>query len=317
MPLPSFIILGAVKAGTTSLYNYLGQHPDIQMSSSNWPRYFHVANGAPDFDALASRYGDDLRAESEDRFHMMCPPSVPRDINDYAAMWTYDDSRVMGEISPTYLHDADVCTRIAERIPNARLIAVLRNPVERAYSHFVMDRRRGWEPIPDFDDALAAEPTEVEEFWWGRGQYMRHGMYASSIKQYQEAFPRDQLKIMFYDDLIADPGSYLREMFEFIGVDPEIQIDTSTRHHKGLVKSASLKSRLLCAQFPGKQFLKRHLPSATREKIQGRIEDATHEEPMPLSSATRNHLIDFFRTDVLALQSLVDRDLSHWLKGSG
>ena len=70
MPLPSFIVLGAVKAGTTSLYNYLGQHPDIQMSSSNWPRYFHVADGAPDFDALASRFGNELREESEARFRI-------------------------------------------------------------------------------------------------------------------------------------------------------------------------------------------------------------------------------------------------------
>jgi hypothetical protein len=67
-----------------------------------------------------------------------------------------------------------------------------------------MDRRRGWETIPDFNDALAAEPNEVEEFWWGRGQYVRHGRYANSVRQYQEAFAGDQLKIMFYDDLIAD-----------------------------------------------------------------------------------------------------------------
>lgn len=314
MPLPSFIVLGAVKAGTTSLYNYLGQHPEIQMSSSNWPRYFHVADGAPDFEEMSSRFGNELRAESEDRFHMMCPPSVPRNIGDFESMWPHDDGLVRGEVSPTYLHDAAVCERIAERIPDARLIAVLRNPVDRAYSHFVMDRRRGWETIEDFDDALDAEPRQVEEFWWGRGQYVRHGLYANTIRRYQETFPRDQLKIMFYDDLIADSDAYMREMLEFIGVDPEFRVDTSTRHHKGLVKGQSLKSRLLYAQFPGKQFLKRHLPSAAREKIQGRIEDATHAAPAPLSAAMRMHLADVFRDDVHALQSLVDRDLSHWLQ---
>lgn len=168
--------------------------------------------------------------------------------------------------------------------------------------------------MPDFDDALAAEPTEAAEFWWGRSQYVRHGLYAKSIRQYQDAFGPGQLKIMFYDDLIADPDNYLREMLEFIGVDPESRIDTSTRHHKGLVKSQSLKSRLLYAQFPGKQFLKRHLPPATRKKIQGRIEGVTHDEPMPMSSATRSCLTDVFRDDVLAVQALVGRDLSHWLQ---
>lgn len=313
MPLPAFIILGAVKAGTTSLYNYLGQHPEIQMSSSNWPRYFHVADGGPDFGALAAQFGEELREESEGRYNMMCPPSVPRDIGDYEAMWP-DNNLVMGEVSPTYLHDADVCNHIAARIPHARLIAVLRNPVDRAYSHFVMDRRRNWESIPDFHDALAAEPANVDEFWWGRRQYVRHGLYASTVRQYQEAFAPEQLKIMFYDDLITDSDTYMREMLEFIGVDPEFRVDTSTRHHKGLVKSQSLMSRLLYAQFPGKQFLKRHLSSATRENIQGKIEDATHAAPAPMSRATRRHLIDLFQDDVFALQSLVDRDLSHWLK---
>jgi len=315
MPLPSFIVVGAVKAGTTSLYNYLGQHPEIQMSSSNWPRYFHVADGAPDFDAMAEQFGDELREESEGRYNMMCPPSVPRDISGYDSMWP-QGNQVNGEVSPTYLHDANVCKLIAERIPHAKLIAVLRNPVDRAYSHFVMDRRRNWESIPDFDDALAAEPADVDEFWWGRRQYVRHGLYANTVRQYQESFAPGQLKVMFYDDLIADSDAYMREMLTFIGVDPEFRIDTTTRHHKGLVKSQSLKSRLLYAQFPGKQFLKRHLPSVAREKIQGRIEDATHAEPEPMSSATKSRLVDMFRDDVNALQSLVDRDLSHWLQGA-
>jgi len=133
-----------VKAGTTSLYNYLDQHPKIQMSSWNWPRYFHVADGPPDFQSLSGRYGTALRAESEQRYALMCPPRIPRTIKQYEALWPGEESDlVRGEVSPTYLHDAEVCGRIFRRLPEARLLVVLRNPVERAYSHFVMDRRFG------------------------------------------------------------------------------------------------------------------------------------------------------------------------------
>ena len=75
------------------------------MSSTNWPRYFHVMDGAPDFSAMAERFGKELREESEGRYQMMCPSTVPRSVDDYAAMWPDDSELVLGEVSPTYLHD--------------------------------------------------------------------------------------------------------------------------------------------------------------------------------------------------------------------
>ena len=283
------------------------------MSSSNWPRYLHVANGSPDFERMSSAFGSELRAESEGRFEMMIPESVPRHLADYESMWPEDSNAVLGEVSPTYLHDKVACENIAAHAPKTRLIAVLRNPIDRAYSHFVMDRRRGWESLTSFDDALAAEPAHADEFWWGRRHYVRHGLYANAIRQYQALFPKEQLKVMFYDDLVRDSGSYLREMLDFIGVDPAFRIDTTTRHHKGLVKSASLKSKLLYAQFPGKQLLKKLLPARARENIQGRIVEATHDEPDRLDDTIRARLVEIFAEDVTQLQALVDRDLSHWL----
>lgn len=311
---PSFIVLGAVKAGTTSLYNYLGQHPAIQMSSWNWPRYFHVADGPPDFAALAALHGTELRAESEGRFAMMCPPQIPRSMMQYETLWPdTDTTSVRGEVSPTYLHDPEVCARISERIPEARLLVVLRDPIDRAYSHFVMDRRRGWEDIHDFDDALAREPVGTDSFWWGRRHYIRHGLYADNVQRYLESFSRDQIQIMFFDDLVRDSGSFVRKILEFVGVDPDVAIDTSIQHHKGSVKGDTRLSRLLYANFPGRRLIGRSLSGTVRTMISKKIEHITHQVPAPIRPGVREKLAGIFREDVLRLQSMVDRDLSSWL----
>lgn len=311
---PSFIVLGAVKAGTTSLYNYLDQHPQIQMSAWNWPRYFHVASGAPDFAKLAQRYGDTRRRESEGRFDMMFPARIPRSIEQYEALWPETDAaRVEGEVSPTYLHDPDVCAEIAKRKPATKLIIALRNPVDRAYSHFVMDRRKGWEQIGDFGESLNEEPIQADNFFWGRRHYIRHGLYADAVERYRESFPRNQIKVVFYEDLVRDPAAYLAEILDFIGVDPAFPIDTSMRHNKGLVRHDTKLTRFLYGSFPGRQFIKRVFSESARALISRRIANATHAAAEPMQPQIRKRLISVFRDDIQKLQSMVDRDLSTWI----
>lgn len=311
---PSFIVLGAVKAGTTSLYNYLGQHPEIQMSAWNWPRYFHVAAGTPNFADLSDRYGDTHRAESEGRYEMMFPARIPRSMEQYEALWPDTDATlVQGEVSPTYLHDPGVCAQIAARKPKTKLLIVLRNPVDRAYSHFVMDRRKGWEQIDNFGEALNKEPVHADNFFWGRRHYIRHGLYASIVEKYMESFSRDQIKIMFYEDLVRDPSAYLAEILDFIGVDPGFTIDTSTQHNKGVVKRNTPLSRILYADFPGRQFIKRRLAGPAQASISKKIAKSTHATPGPMQPHVRQELAQIFAEDVHHLQSMVDRDLSSWV----
>lgn len=314
MARPSFIVLGAVKAGTTSLYNYLGQHPEIQMSAWNWPRYFHIASGAPDFTKLAERYGDAHRTESEGRFNMMFPARIPRSIKQYEALWpATDTARARGEVSPTYLHDPDVCTEIARRKPAAKLIIALRNPVERAYSHFVMDRRKGWEQIGDFGASLNEEPIQASNFFWGRRHYIRHGLYADAVARYKASFPRKQIKVMFYEDLVREPETYLADILDFIDVDPKYPIDMSMRHNKGLVRHDTKLTRLLYGDFPGRQFIKRRISKSVRAVISKQITSATHAAAEPMQPQIRKRLIREFRNDIQKLQPLVDRDLTSWM----
>jgi hypothetical protein len=112
---------------------------------------------------------------------MVIPDRIPRDMQQYESLWA-GNTVIRGEVSATYLHDPGVCARIAARASETKLLIVLRAPVERAYSHFVMDRRKGWESIADFGTALDNEPDDTVNFWWGRRHYIRHGLYADIVK---------------------------------------------------------------------------------------------------------------------------------------
>ena len=288
--MPDFIVLGAVKAGTTSLYHYLGQHPQIIMSRMNWPRYFHIENGEPDFRTRQQRYGNALLEESIGRYRMMCNRRIPRTWDAYQAQWPSPQTGVMhGEVSPTYLHDPAVAPGILRRLPKVKLLMVLRNPVERAYSHYVMDFREGWEREMDFGKVLSAEASRIDDFWWGARHNLRHGLYSQRVAEYLQLFPRDQIKILLHDDYKASAQNFLRNIFEFLGVDPDAEIDVTGRHNVGVVRFRTKDA------------------ASGQEK---RIEAA----PPSLPDQLRRELQDFFRHDILRLQQLIGKDLSSWMQ---
>jgi Sulfotransferase domain len=198
-PLPDFLILGAQKAGTTALYAYLSWHPQITGPSFKEVSFFdrHYAHG-----------------ERWYRAHM----PVRRD-------------GIVGEASPSYLFHPLAPERVARMLPGARLIALLRNPVDRAFSHYQHEVALGREPL-SFEGALAredermqgelermlAEPTYFSHAWWNY-TYVARGRYAEQLERWFAAFPREQLLVLLTDDLAADTaGTYARTL-EFLGAE--------------------------------------------------------------------------------------------------
>lgn len=266
-----FFVLGAVKAGTTSLHSYLKQHPLIEMSRQKWTRFFHVDGGEPDFDAIARRYGTSLLKESLVRFRMICNVRVPRDFESYMQQW--DGARegiIRGEISPTYMYDYSACRQIQSRFPNAKIILILREPVRRAISHYVMDYANHWVPDREFLTALRREPWQADEFWWGLRHYLRHGLYSRSLNCVQSVFEPQKTKIMLYDDMLASPSAFLDEITDFLEVD-RMKFDAAEWYNV-----------------------------------------APADKPL-LNAKTIESLENFFRPDILRIQSMIDRDLSRWL----
>jgi hypothetical protein len=302
--LPNVLIIGAAKSGTTSLYHYLRQHPDVFMPAVKEPRYF--------------AYIDDPPA--------MNGPGDERTNKAAGAVYTLDAYRqlfadattetAVGEASPNYLYSATAPRRIHEHIPDARLIAVLRNPVERAYSHFLHLVRSGREPLRDFGAALDAEPDRIAAGWEWSWHYQRMGFYGAQIARYLEHVDREQLTVYLFEEFKADPIAVTQDIFRVLGVDDTFVPNTSMRYEKsGVPKSDRFQQFLLDPDHWIRRLSRYILPEAVRERLLIRMKNVNLEKP-PLERAVRERLIAAYRDDVLHLQKLIDRDLSTWLTPS-
>jgi hypothetical protein len=210
-PLPDFLILGAQKAGTTALYAYLRWHPEITGPSFKEVSFFdrHYARG--------------------ERWYRAHLPARPRQL---VARRRHGRWPSVGEASPSYLFHPLAPERVAALLPRARLIAVLRDPVDRAFSHYQHEVALGREPLT-FEDALAAEeermrgevdrmtrdPTYFSEAWWNH-TYVGRGRYAEQLERWFSVFPRDQVLVLFSNELLQQPADTYARVLEFLGVGP-------------------------------------------------------------------------------------------------
>ena len=199
MTLPTFLVIGAAKSGTTSLHRYLASHPEVFMSSVKEPNYFSFAAGVPAFRGFADDQPGsvrDRRAYDDCRYR-----NAITDLAAYRGLFREAGRyRCAGESSPTYLYVAEAADRIGQLIPGARFVAILRNPVERTYSQYLHLRRDGHEPL-GFADALKAEDSRIRDGWSPTYHYRARGFYGRQLRPYLERFDPSSVKIVFYEDL--------------------------------------------------------------------------------------------------------------------
>jgi hypothetical protein len=275
MTLPNFLIVGAAKSGTTSLYRYLRQHPDVFMSAvkeTNWFAY---------------------EGQRESRYVVRTPEEYER-LFDGAA-----GQRAIGEASPQYLKSAVAAERIATTLPGVRIIAVLRDPVDRAYSGYLNSVRE------------AAEWRGVDEAMRPGIRYVDQGLYHPQLSRYFERFDRGRIKVILYDDLAADAAAVMRELYAFLGVDATFAVDVTARHNAGAVPRRPIVNWMLLKSVAGFRRAFPWLPKDTG--IVARIMPRFRRQPEPLPPAIRRRLIDYFRDDIVRTGELIGRDLSRWL----
>jgi hypothetical protein len=283
--LPNFLIIGAHKGASSSLRIYLGEHPDVFVAPVGEPSFFAL-EGQARFrpDGTFTRPG-------------MVSAGATYTREEYEALFAgVTSERAVGEKSPAYLTNRDAPFRIKHLIPDVRLIAVLRNPVERAYSHYLMNVRSGQECLT-FADAVAAERHRQP---MGAGlvrHYVRSGIYAERIELYRSLFGPEQFRIYLYEDLVRDMSAIMRELYEYVGVDPAFTPDLTVRYNARPADNHNgrLRSRL-CSL--GRTMTNREMAPTVSNGI-------------PL--ATRKELLSFYHEDVVRLQALIDRDLTGWL----
>ena len=298
MTMPNFLVIGAAKGGTTALHRYLTQHPQIFMSRRKELRFFPFEGGRPDYRGP----GDAADAAS-----------ITTTIEEYRAHFAGSEGfPARGESSPLYLYMPRSAERIRHYLPEAKLIAVLRHPAERAFSQYLMIRRDGLETL-GFAEALAAEDRRVADGWGHRWHYRRRGFYAAQLRRYFERFRREQLRVYLYEDYVADPAGMMRDVFRFLGVDDSFVPDMSVRHNESKFPRSRALQVFLTEQRAAKNLLKPLLPAGWSRRIGDQLRRRNLTRPQ-LPEGERRSLIEVYREDVAELQEMLGRDLSGWLK---
>jgi hypothetical protein len=215
--MPNFIIIGAGRSGTTSVYEYLRQHPQICMSAIKETNYFaFLASQLP-----GSRIAPVL-------------PWKVTSLRDYQDLFRVKKHHLaIGEASPFYLFAPGVPALIKESLPSVRLIAILRDPAERAYSAYMKYVSGGFESRP-FRRAVEDEILGRNMTISGATCYVRAGMYFDLLSSYLDHFDRTQVCIYFFEDLASAPRSFLRSLFIDLGVNAEFVPHTSVRFNRGM-----------------------------------------------------------------------------------
>ena len=302
MTLPNFLIIGAAKSGTTALFNLLGQHPEIYPSSHKEPNYFAFAGQKVDF-----------QGPGDGAYNRSCITDLPTYERLFAPVKPYH--KAWGEASTVYIYQPETAQRIQALVPDVKLIAVLRNPVGRAFSSYQHLVRDGYETL-SFEDALAQEETRIQANWQHLYHYTRQSIYAPQLQPYFELFDRAQMRVYLYDDFKTAPETILKDVFQFLGVDENVHIDTDQRWNiAGKPRNQSI-NRFLNTRQPLKEMIKPLIPFGLRKKIMANLTrlNVQAAEKTSLKPETHQRLRELFHADILVTQDLLQRDLSIWLK---
>lgn len=273
--LPNFLIVGAAKSGTTSLAHYLRPHPQVFMAAAKELHFFdeHYAKGLDWY-----------------REH-------------FAGA---QDATAVGEATPVYMYDAAAVARMAAALPDARLIAVLRDPVDRAYSHYWMNRRQGREPLT-FADAIAAEPERLAAGPEPRSHfaYVDRSRYLGQLRRLAEHFSREQVHVVLFDDLApATRAASYAEVCRFLDIAEDARPATLDRTFNESVAFRSLAVRRLTHRM-GRAGLRRS------SKLIGRLNARRTSYP-PLPERDRVRVAALFEEENRALAAWLERDLASW-----
>jgi hypothetical protein len=204
MPLPDFLLIGAPKAGTTALHVALAGHPQICMSSVKEPKHF-LTDGPP---PTGGGPGD-AKTYSEYVWRR----------EDYEALWDAEPGQLCGESTTLYLLDPEAHRRIFKTVPQAKLVAVLRDPVDRAHSNWSHLRSAGLEPVADFPRACMLGERRAAQGWGPFWRYLEIGRYGAQLEHLFSVFPREQVLVLLYRDLRENPVQTLDRVCAFLGVD--------------------------------------------------------------------------------------------------
>jgi len=309
MTLPNFLIIGAPKCGTSSLWAYLSQHPEVFMCVPKEPTFF----GNEGEDGLSHGPEDENRA-----YHSR----VITSLKDYTALFDkVTHEKAIGEASVYSLYLPKAPLQIKKHVPQAQMFAILRDPADRAYSSYLHVVRQARERLP-FARALQEEPERVRKQWNAVWYFKTMGFYYEQVKRYFDTFGRNQVHVYLYEDFQEEPMALMKRVFEILGVDSSFVPDTSRRAKTSYVPKHPAWERFLHKTRVSVEFSRKHFPQPLRWRVHkvaeliDRVGRPNRMSPPPMPADVRASLVEDYREDILRLQDLLSRDLSHWLAQS-
>ncbi len=313
--LPDFFIAGAPKTGTTSLYHYLNQHPQIYMSPVKEPCYFasevRSTSFAKEFRPAAEKSGEKLRA-------LLDQPGSGGNLEGIVSEWTdylklfrsASTGLAAGEASVCYLWSRTAAANIQSKIPDAKVIMILRDPSERAFSQYLHNAADGV--------AMGTFREQVEQSMRNRRQefnplypFLENGLYHEQVKRYLDLFPRDSIRIYIYEEAWRDPLALMSSVFGFLKVDSDFVPNLSRRSLQSRAPRSTTAHTLLRKSGLG-QGLRKILPAALRSRARTLL--FKPRGSLAMEARDRHFLRDYYRDDVVKLARLIDRDLNIWLE---
>ncbi|HEX9066258.1 MAG TPA: sulfotransferase [Streptosporangiaceae bacterium] len=305
MALPDFFIAGVPKAGTTALHSALARHPALFMSPVKEPKFF-LTDGPPP----AEGGPGDAKTYREHVWRR----------SDYEALFADAPAGLLrGESTPFYLHNRHAHGRIKALVPDARLIVVLRDPVERAHSNWTHLWSSGLDPEGDFLRACALEEKRAADGWAEFWRYTDLGKYGEQLRDLYTLFDRDRVLVFRYRDLVTDPARALDRVCSFLnvptGVLAELPRENVTAHPRptarhAVVAAARRASAAVTSRLPG------HLGAGITDRLEHLLQqDAAPRRP--LTWQEREALLPLFEADVELLEEVTGEDFRDWRQPRG
>jgi hypothetical protein len=299
---PDFFLIGAPKAGSSALHAALAQHPGLFLSPVKEPKYYLCGDSPPP----AYRGPGDAHSNQE----WIWQRERYLDLFDSAPEGT-----LRGESTPFYLYNRDARRRIAADRPDAKLIAVLRDPVDRAYSNWMHLRMDGLEPREDIVDAIRREPDRVDAGWAPFWHYQRVGMYGRQVEDVFRHFPREQVLLLRYKHLVDHPEQTLDRVCDFLGVAKSSSLavprDNSRRFVQNSPRTRAIGSVIRTGATVGQFF-----PPGVWRRISRPLVDQLQrggDEARPkLTPQQRAILLEPHLPDIALLEQLTGESFEEW-----
>lgn len=295
--LPNFLCVGAQKAGTTSLHDILTQHPDVYLPKIKETKFF----------AENEKYEKGLS------FYM----------NEYFS--SYKDQKIIGEIDPEYMYYDFVPERIYKTLgKDVKLIFMLRNPVSRAYSHYQMSLRRGYETL-SFDEAISLESERIQnddtdKKWLSNKNnfsYIDRGYYSQQIKRYLEFFPKENMHfILFEDEFLKDKETSMLNIYRFLNISNENTINLDLKSNPASEPKYVWIRDIFNNDGMLKNFAKLFLPTNLRKELRQKILNMNLKKiTIKLDTTYKKEILEkYYLSEIKELEIIIEKDLSSWLK---